>query len=57
VTITEEGVRTLKDRRARQNAAIAAAITELDDEAAAKLSQVVPILKQMSSRLKDAPPS
>lgn len=51
VTITEEGVRTLKERRGRQNAAIAAAIAELDEEQAERLSQVVPILKQMSRRM------
>jgi len=52
VTITEKGVRTLLERRGRQNAAIAAAIEDLDDHQAALLSQLVPALHQMSERMK-----
>jgi len=52
VTITERGVRTLLERRGRQNAAIAAAIEELDETQAALLSQLVPTLQQMSERMK-----
>jgi len=52
VTITEKGVRTLLERRGRQNAAIAAAIADLDDQQAALLSQLVPALHQMSERMK-----
>jgi DNA-binding MarR family transcriptional regulator len=52
VTITEKGIRTLLERRSAQNAAIAAAIDELDELQASLLVQVVPTLRQMSERMR-----
>lgn len=52
VTITEKGIRTLLERRSAQNAAIAAAIDELDESQAGLLVKVVPTLRQMTERMR-----
>jgi DNA-binding MarR family transcriptional regulator len=52
VTITEKGIRTLIERRRRQNAAIAEAIAALDESQAALLQKVVPTLREMTARMK-----
>jgi DNA-binding MarR family transcriptional regulator len=52
VTITEKGIRTLLERRGRQNAAIAVTIDALDEAQAALLHQLVPTLREMSGRMK-----
>jgi DNA-binding MarR family transcriptional regulator len=52
VTITEKGIRTLLERRSAQNAAIAAAIDELDESQVGLLVKVVPTLRQMSERMR-----
>ncbi|GAA2113562.1 MarR family winged helix-turn-helix transcriptional regulator [Nocardioides bigeumensis] len=52
VTITEKGIRTLLERRGRQNAAIAVTIDALDAAQAALLLQLVPTLREMSGRMK-----
>jgi DNA-binding MarR family transcriptional regulator len=52
VSITEKGIRTLLERRARQNASIAAAIEALDEDRVALLRKLVPTLREMSGRMK-----